>query len=875
MKIIATQGEKLLEGQMFQIDESDGSLLTNAIADGNVVLLLGAGTSATSRNAQGENVKLGRSLARHLAEMAGYTYNLEPLPSVIQAIEPRVSRVQLHDIFKKEYTRVIPSSELNSLFQYTWRRIYTWNIDDAIENVRSSEQVRHYYNGMIDHVAADQGLEYLHVVHLHGEASKPEHGHIFGPSEYNRRLNQDRHDWYRQAAIDYATHVPVFIGSTLEEPILLAELDRARPSESASLGVAFLITPDEMTDIQKAGYKARNISVINATLEDFTDWLKGSIGAGLSPLQISRSKSAFTDSMAMRITPTKAEVTTANSIILHTWHDAKSRADELTGLSKQKAARAFLEGGPPSWKLAASDVPVWLHATGDMYSALSESIEASDRMFLVYGQSGSGKTTALMQCLLRYARENNNTPVYELKGDVKSLRASLELIARLNEGEQVIVFIGDAFLYGDALGEDALSFKRGAMTLVTSARSSEWRSHIERRVGDFAVSFEFQRFVSEDHHPLIKRLLEYVPSPRFRQMTEQQRVARLASSQEQLLIALKESTSSEKFTKVITDEFEKLSELDAKLLLLIVGLTTLARTGISEGSAREAYNKLRSKLSFDGALRHLDGIVSLNISGRLVARHELYVRHIIENVADFDIIVDSAVEILRTFTKYPVPIVRNVPRLDSLLFKFILNHNFFGELARRRNEVEEGLRLFQSFEVDFQLDGHFWLQYAQYQVMFGELEPALDSLRKSIEAYPENVFAVHALADLQLRVAFARPVYDAETISLIGDAVGTLERLHAANSGDDDFYPIATLSDWHVPTLVQHGQTKPAIAAAKRYFRMIGEMKRTDIPVERSRERLAHFVTHGVWDENTGSQKAGGNNGASKRGSKGKRGRRR
>ncbi len=839
---------------MFEMGEHDSNLLQKAVKDGNTVLLLGAGTSATSLNAQGQKVKLGKALACELAEMAGFPYTNEDLPEVIEAVNPRVSDVQLHQLFRKEFTRITPAAELNELFQYSWRRLYTWNIDDAIENVRSPVQTRRYYNGLKDRVAIDEGIEYLHIIHLHGEASKPEHGFIFSPSEYNRRLNSDKHDWYRQAAADYAAHVPVFIGSTIKEPILSAELDRARPNADASLGTSFLITPDQFTALQKAAYKARNIVVVQGTLADFIEWLGKTVGRGVSPLEISKKKNLFIETVASRISPTRAEISTANSILVHTWQDAKNKADELQGLKRQQAARAFLEGEPPSWKITASDIPVWLSGTDDLYAALSSSIDAGDRMFLVYGQSGSGKTTALLQSLLRYAREHDGRAIYELKGDVKSLRSSLELIARLHEDDHAIVYVGDAFIYGDALGEDALAPSRGRITLITSARSNEWRNHIERRVGDFTTSFEFQRFVKEDYPALIEKLLQYVPSPKFLKMSSSERTRKLATSQEQLLIALKETTTSEKFAKVITDEYVGLSDDDTKALFLIVGLATISRTGIARAAAREAYNRLRTGLSFEGAMRQLEGIVSENATGRLVARHELYVRHIVENVADFSAVVDAAVETLRTYTKYALPVVKNVDRLDGLLFKFILNHNFIGDLARRRNEVEEGLRIFESFEIEFQLDGHFWLQYGQYLVMFDKLERALQALEKSIAAYPENIFAVHALADLQLRVAYNRNTYDATTVALIGDAVETLEGLHAAQSVEADFYPIVTLADRHISALIKHGQEKSASSAAKRYFQLIETMRRTDLQIDRARERLAHYITHGTWEKRKSSQ---------------------
>ena len=121
-----------------------------------------------------------------------------------------LSRAQFSQVLRDEYTRVSPSAELQRLFSYTWRRIYTWNIDDALSNIAHAAQRRKYFNGLSDKVSAQEGHEYLQIVYLHGEAQKPEHGFIFSPSEYNARLNRNDHDWYRELAdrlhIAYASH---------------------------------------------------------------------------------------------------------------------------------------------------------------------------------------------------------------------------------------------------------------------------------------------------------------------------------------------------------------------------------------------------------------------------------------------------------------------------------------------------------------------------------------------------------------------------------------------------------------------------------------------------------------------------------------------
>lgn len=847
---------------MVVINENDSRLLIGAIDRGEAALFLGAGASASSTTRDGQPIRQGTALAKLVASRAGLPYSDESLPEVLGgSLGRRLSAVQFHAILKSEYTGVQPSKELVELLGYTWKRLYTWNIDDALENIRSGVQRRRYFNGMIDKVTDHEELEFLHVVHLHGEAIKPEHGFIFSPAEYNARLTQDKHDWYRLAASDYVSYFPIFIGSKLNEPIMSAELDRARPNPDSGLGVAFLVTPDTFTEVQLANFAARNIVTIKATLAEFVSWLKAKVGGRLTPVDVVRKNSALIEEIAAQANLTDADIRTAQSIVLHTWSDAKRRADSLQGLEKSKFARGYLQGNPPSWRLAATDIPVWLERTESLYRALADSIQNRDRCFLVYGQSGSGKTTALMQALLKYMREHEGKHVYELRSDVRSLRSALALIHRLHKDEQAIVYVSDAYIFGDALAEDLTSTPKGAITLISSARSGEWREHIQRRIGENTTPFEFQRFVEGDYGELIARLIEYVPAPRFKKMDDAERRDQLRNSKYQLLIALKEATESDQFTTVITKEYLSLPDDDCRTLALLVGLPTIARTGIASGTAREAYNRLRKKRTFEEAIAALDGIVSFGPNGRLVARHELYVRHIIDNVASVDQVVDAIVELLRTFTKYELPIVRTVGRQDGLLFKFLLNHNFVGELARHRSDIEEWLRVYSSFEIDFQLDGHFWLQYGQYLLSIGRFEDALIVLGKSISAYPDNIFAVHAYANVQLHVAARRAAYDAVTVELIGDAVRALEELHAKSFWESDEYPIVTLSERHIGALVKHGQHDLAKQLAPKYFRELeNALRRSSAePLRLARERLAHYVNSGTWFDGKSVRRVGRN----------------
>jgi len=101
------------------ITAEDRAYLIKSIKAGDAMLVLGAGASASSANARGEPIKLGRSLAALLAEEAGMSYEGETLIEVLGAIKGRIfSSVKLNEILSREYRNCRPSSELSDLFSY-------------------------------------------------------------------------------------------------------------------------------------------------------------------------------------------------------------------------------------------------------------------------------------------------------------------------------------------------------------------------------------------------------------------------------------------------------------------------------------------------------------------------------------------------------------------------------------------------------------------------------------------------------------------------------------------------------------------------------------------------------------------------------------
>jgi hypothetical protein len=757
-----------------------------------------------------------------------------------------LSDQQLHTIYAREYQGVQPSPELNRLFSFTWRRLYTWNIDDALLNVSGQAQRRRPYNGMIDKAVELEGPQQLHMVFLHGEVAKPEHGFIMTEAEYWSAIKSEKHYWYQRAAQDYFAFCPVFIGSSLDEPILAAELERVKRDSRSPSGRAFLVTPDVLTPIKRGSLKARGIIHLQGTLKDFADLLQRELSNGWTAKDVVSSASRFTNEALDALTRDDLEI--ARSLKPIKPAEFRNHANALSTAQRAHFARQFLRGFPPNWTIASSNIPVKLEGTASLARELSKAIQGHEKLFVVAGQSGSGKTTATMMALLEYAEQNKDVDVYELSSDARSPRRAFSLLKKLS-AKKAVIFVDDMFLFGEALREDLEGLTNQEITVVSTARSSEWADRLARHYPGLQPFF-FQRFVQKDFDPLIDRLIEYVPSPKFRLLSRKEQREKLKESNSQLLIALRTATESEQFTDIITNEFESLPDDDTRLLLLIVGLGTLARTGISREATRDAYVAIAGTRSFEDALAALDGIVAEGADRRYHARHELYVRHIIEDVATFNDFAASNKAILRTYLKFNIPIVRSVNRIDGYLFRFLFNHDFIFEHASRHEDLTAGRRIYSEFEVDFQLDGHFWLQYGLYLAEMGELDESVDMLRRSVQAFPGNFFAIHALADIQLKVARARSSFDTGTRELVDQAVKSLLLQDAQFTLDVDVYPAVTLANGHLSVLIKHNETAKAKKLAADYFDRLQQLdkKVNSAAVKSMKEKVFRYATLGEWD---------------------------
>lgn len=829
------------------LEATDLSYFKKSIEDGRAIIVLGAGASASSSNKAG-SVPVGSGLSKLLADRAGLPYDGEALADVLSAVTPILGDEGCLALYKERYLGVNPAQDLQDLFSFTWKRLYTWNIDDSIDNISTFKAQSHsIFNGIEDKIAEPIGPHQLQVIYLHGQIVKPEKGLIMTEVDYAKHIKSDRHFWYQEAARDYLKYCPIFIGSALNEPILKAELERAKRQGISTPGKCFAITPDKLSPMIKAALNARGVVHIEGTLLDFVNWLKAQYPSGLTPKKIVANTNSFDANALQLLKPSDLEAAQALRPI--SLSNLSVAVRDLPFGTKSNLARQFLQGFPASWLIAASDIPVHLEALSSLTNSIRAAMSNGAELFVTLGQSGSGKSTATMMALLEIASKEKDIVLYDVAPDTKSLKRALAVLGRV-ETKKAIVHIGELFLYGGSIREDLEALHGKDVLLVGTARSSEWSEHLSRYLDDVSMTAEFQRFTKEDYTPLISRLIQYVPAPNFKRMSDAQRRNKLSSSKSQLLIALQEATEPSNFSDIISSEFINLPDNDTKKLLVLVGIATIARVGVSEAMAKQAFEQFSQQRSFENAMSALSGIVADSGGGRLLARHELYAHHVLDTLTSPEEFLSVASSLLHIFGNYETPVIKYSSRQDGILFKFLLNHDFIFNRVKRFKDREFGVFYYQNHEVDFQLDGHFWLQYGLFMGRIGRDAQAAEILTQSIRAYPDNPFAVHALADLQLKLVRNATHFDKMVSSLLEEAVTSLNSMDKRQESRTDHYPLVTLANGHIGCLLAHGFIDDALALSQEYYERLTilEKMQPTPAVKTARKRQLVFATTRDWD---------------------------
>lgn len=255
--------------------------LKNVLLNENPILFIGAGFSIGAKTKNKVNIPKGNELKEIIikdflkydeshsdySELINYS-----LPQVCQYCNNLQDEKYLQDFLTIFFSQVSPSPMHLSLTKYFWKKIYTTNIDDLVENIYSQNEkdliVQHYKRKFT--YKKDSATEYFK---LHGSVNNPTEGFTFTTDDYVDTMIQSRDYRFSTLSSDMHSENFIFLGTNFEEINLEYYFKLyENTGYASSRGKIFVINPKPSLLLRSRIEKLQGI-LIEWTTEEFFEFI--------------------------------------------------------------------------------------------------------------------------------------------------------------------------------------------------------------------------------------------------------------------------------------------------------------------------------------------------------------------------------------------------------------------------------------------------------------------------------------------------------------------------------------------------------------------------------------------------------------------------
>jgi hypothetical protein len=376
-----------------------------AIKDGQYNLLLGAGISMDSKNAAGDHLPGGDGLRNELGKLVGARPG-SSLQRVYSALTDDQKRRHVID----RYRGCTAGRSLNLLPTFLWRRIFTFNIDDVLEDVyrnKNSLQQAITYN-YTDPYVESVDLSSVPLIHLHGWVRRPADGLVFSHSEYARQM-QGINPWMTVLS-QYIPGEPFIIAGTALEEVDLEYYLAGRTPQTVRgdrpPSVWIVPEPDAIT---RDECERHGMVLFEGTFERFLSELDQVVPTRVPAVEL--LDESIRDLFPVDFPKRDLLAFSTDFELVPAHIDGRSRGER------------FLFGLQPSWRDLASGVDVGRRVTRIIMREVM--LRVSDatrqpRILSVLDGVGTGKTTVLRRIAFDLAASGKasviaNTPLSRLE----------------------------------------------------------------------------------------------------------------------------------------------------------------------------------------------------------------------------------------------------------------------------------------------------------------------------------------------------------------------------------------------------------------------------------------------------------------------------
>jgi hypothetical protein len=351
--------------------------------------------------------------------------------------------------------------ELVDLLKYPWNRIFTFNIDDAIEvaHARCVERNQSLLEPLHfkDDFVENKNPDVLQLIHLHGSVRNPSKPFVFSYRQY-AALTTKPNVWMALLSQYLATEPFIVAGTSLNEPDLEHYLGFRSPATArVDWGPSLLIEPqpDEGTAQDCAEHE---LLLLRCDLASFVNWLRGEIPT--APRAIERLVPGL--SGLFSVSPEQSQL----HLFLQDFEYLTTASVGATDPGSQ-----FFFGSPPTWADLNAHYDIDRadneRVANLIRQALSKAQPRRKGAVVIEGPPGDGKSTILHRVAHDLARDGIPVFVIKQKGKL-DLSAAMHCLQRLAR-QPVLVADGLAESARDLL--DICSAFKGALVVLSAERT--------------------------------------------------------------------------------------------------------------------------------------------------------------------------------------------------------------------------------------------------------------------------------------------------------------------------------------------------------------------------------------------------------------------
>ena len=716
--------------------------IRNQISNGSLVLFTGAGFSLDAVSTSGDRLPSAGELCRYLWALC-YPNDEYENDTLLQDIyEEALSshRHRLKDLLLKLFSvdaKACPEW-YRKLLSAPWLRAYTLNIDNLMEVVGEKAQVWRdiqSISAMSDSITklSDSNLD---VIHLNGFLDNIPDKITFSRSQYAERIGSD--GFYQTLGSDLIARPIIFIGSSLDEgPLWEHLIARGKKGERDANELrprSYLVIP-HLNKSKLAILAKYNIVWLPFTGEQFTDLI-------LMPL-----KDRFPD--GQKALKYKCVV-----------GSGKTKSIQLlSDISKIKpGSTSYLMGQEPTWSDVRKGVVAERDSFNELYEKVSK-VRASTTLseFIVLtGTAGTGKSSALMWLGLKLLSDGLTVGWLDASERLskREFDNSLDNFTELDA-----LLINDADIYGAQLSSmiRAAIDSKPRLLLIAESRSSKVDSLIKQYVLKDIREIEYTMpfLCDSDIDRIINVLDQNNRLGHLKGMTDFQRInAFRNSSGRQLLVAMYEATSGNKFADRAADELDGMTN-ESRLVYALVSAASAYRYDLTRDEIIIACGE-----STNDTLNHIDVLIRRKLISTksangefLRARHrviaDMIYTHLVKN-GQFERVLRGLLTI--GVAKVNASSDRN--SRPSRLLKTFINHNF----VKRAVDPQAARNIYGEFESALSWDSHFWLHRGALELESNELDLAENFLSQALSLRPEDIFIQTEWSYLLFKKAISNPI---------------------------------------------------------------------------------------------------------------------